>query len=68
MVKHEEEVHNGVPQVYITRIGHRERSLLHLTIREALEIERQTPGTSMNDRNEHGRGSGIIRIQATSIT
>ena len=44
-------------------IVQKERSLLHLVMREAFMIEGQHAESSMNDKNEQGRG-GIIRLQA----
>ena len=40
------------------------RNLLPLSIMEALFIEKQANGTSLNDKNEYGRGK-LIRIRAT---
>ena len=54
--RHGLEVHNRVPQQYRTRILARERNILPLNILEGLYIERQGPGTSINERNESGRG------------
>ena len=51
------------PQRYTTRILATERTVLPLSILEALYIEKQVPGSSLNERNEFGRGS-IIRLSA----
>ena len=64
LVKHEKEVHSNVPQKYTARYIGRENGLLHLSLKEALLIEAQKPGTSLNDRKEHGRSTGIIRISS----
>ena len=60
MNKHNIEKHQGVKQQYMTE----ERGLLPLVMREGILIENQIHGTSMNDRKEKGRGTGIVRIQA----
>ena len=41
----------------------REMILLNLMMKEAVMIEKQHHGTSMNGKNEKGRGK-LIRIQA----
>ena len=61
--KHDIEAHNGSVQQYTATVVEKEGSILHLTMREAILIEAQMHGTSMNDRYEKGRGNGIIRIQ-----
>ena len=45
----------------------RARKLLPLYTTEAMWIERQRDGTSMNERQEGGRG-GIVRLTATRKT
>ena len=67
LVKHEFEAHNGEKQQYIAGFINRQRGLLHLSLMEALLIEGQLAGTSLNDRKEKGRSTGIIRIN-TGIT
>ena len=62
--RHDVEAHGGVPQQYECRILARERNQLPLKILEALYIEKQRPLTSLNDKNEAGRG-GLIRLRAT---
>ena len=64
MIRHEVEHHQGVKQTYTSKFIGEERGLLPLSMREALMIEKQQSGTSMNDKLEMGRGTGIIRIQA----
>ena len=66
-MKHELEAHNGEKQQYIAGFINRQRGLLHLSLMEALLIEGQLYGTSLNDRKEKGRSTGIIRIN-TGIT
>ena len=61
--KHDLEKHNGIRQEYKVVIVQKERSLLHLVMREALMIEGQSDEFSMNDKNEQGRG-GIVRLHA----
>ena len=61
--RHDEKVHNGIFQKYTTRIMCKERNLLPLTIKEGLYIEKQIPNTTLNDRNEFGRGA-LIRLTA----
>ena len=67
LVKHEVDVHDGQAQEYTAKYIGRERGLLHLSLKEALLIENQVQGTSLNDRKEHGRSTGCIRIN-TGIT
>ena len=62
MVKHDKECHDGVMQQYTAKFVKSVRSLLHLSLTEALLIEGQLNGTSMNDRLERGKGTGIICI------
>ena len=62
--RHDADHHEGVPQKYTSRILAREQKILPLKITEGLYIEAQVEGTSMNDKNEFGRGS-LVRIQAT---
>ena len=57
------EEHQGEPQLYTARILASEQKQLPLNILEALYIEKQIPGTTMNDKNEAGRG-GIVRLRA----
>ena len=54
--KHDLEAHNGDVQQYSATVVQKEGSLLHLTMREAILLESQLHGTSMNDRYEKGRG------------
>ena len=63
MWRHDNEHHDGEPQQYKARILTRERSIFPLSLTEGLYIEGQYPGTSMNERNERGRGS-LVRIRA----
>ena len=62
--RHDLEKHQGHPQQYTTRVLQKERNLLPLCISEGLYIERQMRGTTLNDKNEYGRGS-LIRIVAS---
>ena len=64
LYRHDVANHSGEPQEYTTRIILKEKNLLPLYINEGLYIERQKVGTTMNDRNEHGRGT-IIRLTAS---
>ena len=66
LYRHDLEVHSGVKQTYEARILIREQTLLPLSIIEGLYIEKQIIGTSLNGRNESGRGS-IVRLQATRV-
>ena len=61
------ENHNGIPQEYSAKHIGREKGLLHLALKEAIMIESQVMGTSMNDRKEKGRSTGLIRV-STGIT
>ena len=62
MVKHDIDSHEGIAQKYTAKLVQTERSLLHLALREAILIDGQTYGTSINDRHERGKGTGVIRI------
>ena len=64
LFRHDRDRHDSEPQEYTTRILGSEQRLLPLTVLEALYIEAQVPGTTMNDRNEYGRGN-IVRIRAS---
>ena len=46
-----------------TRIMRKERTLLPLSLTEALFIEKQSPGTTLNAKEERGRG-GLVRLRA----
>ena len=61
--RYDRDSHGGEHQQYTTRILSKDRSVLPLSILEALYIEKQIPGTSLNERNEFGRGS-IVRLSA----
>ena len=64
MYKHDKDKHDGVVQRYTAHYVTEERSLLNLVMREGIMIQHQMHGTSMNERKEKGRGTGIVRIQA----
>ena len=64
MTRHDLDCHGGMEQRYMMDIVTSERRLLLLCMREALLIEGQDPGLTINDRMEQGRGS-IIRLAAT---
>ena len=61
--RHDVEGHQGVPQLYTTRILAVEGKQLPLNILEGLFIEKQRPNTTLNDKNEGGRG-GLVRLRA----
>ena len=63
LVRHDLEAHAGEKQTYSAVIVQKEQGLLTLMMREALLIEGQQHGSSMNGKQEHGRGN-VIRIQA----
>ena len=65
--RHDLEIHQGEVQNYTTRILSSERNLLPLSVLEGIYIEKQRMGTTMNERNENGRG-GLVRLTATRIT
>ena len=65
MVKHYDKCHGGIVQKYTAKLVQTERSLLYLSLREAILIEGQLHGTSLNDRHERGKGTGVIRINPT---
>ena len=54
---HDINCYEGVEQQYTMDIVTSERRLLLLCMREALLIEGQDPGLSINDKMEQGRGS-----------
>ena len=62
LVKHEISEHGGIPQEYSAKHIGREKGLLHLALKEALMIEGQKVGSSLNDIHEQGRSTGVIRI------
>ena len=62
--RHDRDRHEEEPQKYTTRVIRRERNLLPLSIMEALYIEKQATGSSLNEKNEYGRGK-LVRIRAT---
>ena len=62
--RHDGDHHQGEPQSYTARILTREQKLLPLNVIESLYIEAQAPNTTMNKKNEHGRGK-LVRMQAT---
>ena len=63
--RHDQDSHAGQVQQYTMRILAKERKVLPLTIMEALYIEGQSPGTSINERNEYGRGKLVRMVAAT---
>ena len=63
LYRHDVEGHEGIPQEYTARILATEGKQLPLNILEALYIEQQRPNTTLNDKNEAGRG-GIVRLRA----
>ena len=67
MWRHDRDQHGGEHQEYETRILNREKTLLSLAITEGLYIEAQLPETSLNEKNEKGRG-GIIRLTCERVT
>ena len=64
MWRHDLECHEGEHQQYKARILTREKSVFPLSLTEGLYIESQYTGTSLNERNERGRGS-LVRITAS---
>ena len=63
LYRHDRDCHDGDPQSYTMRILSREKSLLPLSILESLYIEKQVDGTSINEKNEAGRGC-LVRMVA----
>ena len=59
----EGDVNSGEPQSYSTRIMNSEMNILPLRVLEALYIEKQRGGTSINEKNEYRRGA-LIRLRA----
>ena len=64
LTHHDLDCHGGEEKRYMMDVVTSERCLLLLSMREALLIEGQDPGLSINDRMEQGRGS-IIRLAST---
>ena len=64
--RHEKEVHHNEKQSYSSRILTRERTNLPLNLIEGLYIEKQKKGTSLNGKNENGRGT-MVRLVATRV-
>ena len=62
--RHDRDKHQGVPQSYKMRVLGKEQRILPLSVLEGLYIDSQKPGTSLNEKNERGRG-GLIRLVAT---
>ena len=63
LYRHDRDCHDGDPQSYTMRILSREKSLLPLSILVSLYIEKQVEGTSINEKNEAGRGC-LVRMVA----
>ena len=63
MHRHDVCSHNGEVQQYTADCITTERKLLQLCMSEALLIEGQNPGLSINNKMEQGRGS-LIRLTA----
>ena len=63
LFRHDRDSHGGQKQKYLARVIAKERGILPLSILEGLYIESQKEGTSMNERNESGRG-GLVRLVA----
>ena len=66
LFRHDRDVHSGTEQSYTARILGRERTNLPLNIIEGLYIEKQLIGTSLNGKNENGRGA-MARLVATRV-
>ena len=64
---HDMEAHNGEPQYYKTRILTREKSIFPLSLTEGFYIEGQVPGTSINERNDSGRGL-LVRLSCLRVS
>ena len=65
--RHNVDGHGGEVQDYICEVIGKEKKIVRLNTREALEIEKLTSVQSMNAKQECGRG-GIVRIHATRVT
>ena len=63
LYRHDRDVHDGNPQLYTTRVMNCQKNILPLTVMEALYIEKQVRGTSLNEKNELGHGA-LIRLTA----
>ena len=64
LYRHDLESHNEEPQEYTTQIIGKEKSVFPLRLLEGLYIEAQPAGSSLNERNENGRGS-LVRLTAS---
>ena len=65
--RHNVEAHNGNVMNYTCKVIGKERKIVRLYMREALEIERLTENQIMNGKQEMGRGE-VVRLHATRIT
>ena len=63
LYRHDHDKHGGEPQSYTIGIMNSQRNILPLTVMEALFIEKQQEGTSMNEKNEFGWGA-LMRLTA----
>ena len=61
LVKHEKEAHSGNKQEYSAGFIGRQRGLLYLPLIEALLIEGQVAGTSLNHRKKEAEVLGSFR-------
>ena len=68
LFRHDRDIHGGDKQTYTTRVIHKERNLLPLCISEGLFIEKQKIGTTLNDKNEFGRGAMVRLTAARDLT
>ena len=67
LYRHDVTVHGGEPQKYFATMVAPEKKIVRLHCNKALNIEKQDPFFSTNDRMEGGRG-GLVRISATRVT
>ena len=65
--KHDLDKHGGSKKTYRVIYIIKERGILSLAMGEEIMVERKLFGTSMNDREEKGRGTGLVWIEAVVI-
>ena len=66
LYRHDVKHHDGVMQIYETKIVASEKKILKLNCLEAIHIEKHPNNILMNEKNERGRG-GMVRITATRV-
>ena len=63
LARHIQSCHGGAAQLFSMRLMSNHRTCMNRYKTEAVTIEKQMQGTSLNDKMEGGRG-GVVRISA----